>query len=137
MAPRAARAAPPCSCRRRAAPAARPRAACRAARAAAPAPHGWAAPSSPDAHALLRGQVQPVCGARVERAVPGIDVAHHAVHAILRRAVGIARDLRTQILVALLLAPHLRPGQEKALRSEEHTSELQSQSNLVCRLLLE
>src|SRR5688572_14643407 len=26
---------------------------------------------------------------------------------------------------------------EKALRSEEHTSELQSQSNLVCRLLLE
>src|SRR5688572_32960458 len=28
-----------------------------------------------------------------------------------------------------------RPG--VALRSEEHTSELQSQSNLVCRLLLE
>src|SRR2546430_10314608 len=27
--------------------------------------------------------------------------------------------------------------QEKAQRSEEHTSELQSQSNLVCRLLLE
>src|SRR2546430_10596097 len=37
-----------------------------------------------------------------------------------------------------------RPGQGRALgaagdvpRSEEHTSELQSQSNLVCRLLLE
>src|SRR2546430_13081444 len=29
---------------------------------------------------------------------------------------------------------HLSPG---APRSEEHTSELQSQSNLVCRLLLE
>src|SRR2546430_6199403 len=29
-----------------------------------------------------------------------------------------------------------RPG-GAALRSEEHTSELQSQSNLVCRLLLE
>src|SRR2546427_7319729 len=26
---------------------------------------------------------------------------------------------------------------DRALRSEEHTSELQSQSNLVCRLLLE
>src|SRR2546427_5162106 len=26
---------------------------------------------------------------------------------------------------------------ERAVRSEEHTSELQSQSNLVCRLLLE
>src|SRR2546427_9158715 len=30
------------------------------------------------------------------------------------------------------IAPRVRP-----LRSEEHTSELQSQSNLVCRLLLE
>src|SRR2546430_8004107 len=28
-------------------------------------------------------------------------------------------------------------GESSALRSEEHTSELQSQSNLVCRLLLE
>src|SRR2546430_12919085 len=28
-------------------------------------------------------------------------------------------------------------GEETKLRSEEHTSELQSQSNLVCRLLLE
>src|SRR2546430_9175303 len=28
-------------------------------------------------------------------------------------------------------------GGEGAIRSEEHTSELQSQSNLVCRLLLE
>src|SRR2546427_2090867 len=27
--------------------------------------------------------------------------------------------------------------QERVMRSEEHTSELQSQSNLVCRLLLE
>src|SRR2546430_9851199 len=30
-----------------------------------------------------------------------------------------------------------RKGSEKQIRSEEHTSELQSQSNLVCRLLLE
>src|SRR2546427_11673039 len=29
------------------------------------------------------------------------------------------------------------PAQHHGLRSEEHTSELQSQSNLVCRLLLE
>src|SRR2546430_7817029 len=29
------------------------------------------------------------------------------------------------------------PGARQILRSEEHTSELQSQSNLVCRLLLE
>src|SRR5688572_32056374 len=30
-----------------------------------------------------------------------------------------------------------RSGVRRQLRSEEHTSELQSQSNLVCRLLLE
>src|SRR2546430_7402712 len=30
-----------------------------------------------------------------------------------------------------------RAGERARLRSEEHTSELQSQSNLVCRLLLE
>src|SRR3989454_5268284 len=34
-----------------------------------------------------------------------------------------------------LLAEHLRHGQHE--RSEEHTSELQSPCNLVCRLLLE
>src|SRR2546430_2861079 len=31
----------------------------------------------------------------------------------------------------------LLPGGHRLKRSEEHTSELQSQSNLVCRLLLE
>src|SRR2546427_7012038 len=31
----------------------------------------------------------------------------------------------------------LRDGRPRFIRSEEHTSELQSQSNLVCRLLLE
>src|SRR2546430_11952399 len=33
--------------------------------------------------------------------------------------------------------PREAPGETCAQRSEEHTSELQSQSNLVCRLLLE
>src|SRR2546430_2882194 len=34
-------------------------------------------------------------------------------------------------------APRGRPARSASERSEEHTSELQSQSNLVCRLLLE
>src|SRR2546430_7280850 len=34
-------------------------------------------------------------------------------------------------------ARRVGPGLAGAVRSEEHTSELQSQSNLVCRLLLE
>src|SRR2546427_11575436 len=33
--------------------------------------------------------------------------------------------------------PDLRVSHKTDMRSEEHTSELQSQSNLVCRLLLE
>src|SRR2546430_5507904 len=33
--------------------------------------------------------------------------------------------------------PERRTGWHMLMRSEEHTSELQSQSNLVCRLLLE
>src|SRR2546426_12181176 len=33
--------------------------------------------------------------------------------------------------------PQRRPGAERRPRSEEHTSELQSPCNLVCRLLLE
>src|SRR2546430_5037623 len=36
--------------------------------------------------------------------------------------------------VAVMIVVHQKTG---AVRSEEHTSELQSQSNLVCRLLLE
>src|SRR3989475_9151109 len=38
--------------------------------------------------------------------------------------------------LALLVTPNLNEA-EIQIRSEEHTSELQSQSNLVCRLLLE
>src|SRR5438034_4731627 len=39
-------------------------------------------------------------------------------------------------IAALEQAAHIQPG-DAALRSEEHTSELQSHSDLVCRLLLE
>src|SRR5690606_40019230 len=40
-------------------------------------------------------------------------------------------------LVAKLGMPVLPEGRAAELRSEEHTSELQSRENLVCRLLLE
>src|SRR2546430_13374172 len=55
------------------------------------------------------------------------------LHAVIARAV---RHDEGVVLVRLDLAPEgaWRAG---GLRSEEHTSELQSQSNLVCRLLLE
>src|SRR2546426_8121486 len=43
-------------------------------------------------------------------------------------------DLRTQLAAHRPLWP---PSGSRATRSEEHTSELQSPCNLVCRLLLE
>src|SRR5688572_31364913 len=48
-------------------------------------------------------------------------------------------DETTEIIAALKERfPAMRgPAREDICRSEEHTSELQSQSNLVCRLLLE
>src|SRR2546427_8184426 len=45
--------------------------------------------------------------------------------------------LEITLLVTRLVTPEVRRLRPKQLRSEEHTSELQSQSNLVCRLLLE
>src|SRR5438132_3848115 len=46
---------------------------------------------------------------------------------------------RRRISMGILLGQHVRRGKPRAPRerSEEHTSELQSHSDLVCRLLLE
>src|SRR2546430_6569890 len=46
-----------------------------------------------------------------------------------------ARQIGNQIVLHDVRGP--RQGRRRSQRSEEHTSELQSQSNLVCRLLLE
>src|SRR2546428_4817965 len=53
-----------------------------------------------------------------------------------RRAGDVAALRAPLVLVRGADAPSRRAGSE-ALRSEEHTSELQSRSDLVCRLLLE
>src|SRR5688572_31897966 len=50
-----------------------------------------------------------------------------------RRAAGVAFNTAKQTIEAALEARRAALAE----RSEEHTSELQSQSNLVCRLLLE
>src|SRR2546429_5611502 len=44
---------------------------------------------------------------------------------------------RVIIAMAILHRPSLLIADDNALRSEEHTSELQSRLHLVCRLLLE
>src|SRR2546430_13494291 len=56
------------------------------------------------------------------------------------RLVILVRDtVQAAVQIEVDVSPQLRPGGEAQAprRSEEHTSELQSQSNLVCRLLLE
>src|SRR2546427_10888657 len=53
-------------------------------------------------------------------------------HRFLGAPLGLHRLGRPQLGLAAGLRQQLR-----VVRSEEHTSELQSQSNLVCRLLLE
>src|SRR2546427_4945507 len=48
-----------------------------------------------------------------------------------------ARSANYAVRVEVLLLNWKSDNEKSRLRSEEHTSELQSQSNLVCRLLLE
>src|SRR2546430_12160977 len=50
---------------------------------------------------------------------------------------GIARAIQQTSEDALLVEHGALYPAQQCIRSEEHTSELQSQSNLVCRLLLE
>src|SRR5262249_60806810 len=50
---------------------------------------------------------------------------------------GYGRDVRTACRRGRRARPELRRRHTGQVRSEEHTSELQSLTNLVCRLLLE
>src|SRR2546430_11301711 len=59
----------------------------------------------------------------------GNDDAIRAIRVILQKLV--------DAIVSASNEARIREQVEMAGRSEEHTSELQSQSNLVCRLLLE
>src|SRR5688572_30883952 len=58
-------------------------------------------------------------------------------HVLLEGVPGLAKTLTIKSLATAIHARFSRIQFTPDLRSEEHTSELQSQSNLVCRLLLE
>src|SRR3989475_8324468 len=60
------------------------------------------------------------------------DATHWSTRT-MARSQGVSQATVTRIWQAHGLQPH----RSETFRSEEHTSELQSQSNLVCRLLLE
>src|SRR3712207_8325983 len=70
---------------------------------------------------------------------------HDALPIFRRQAVGPAQHrldagqqpARVERLRDVVVGPHLQAHDPVGLRSEEHTSELQSRQYLVCRLLLE
>src|SRR5690606_41986204 len=55
----------------------------------------------------------------------------------LRLAIGDGPAGRAALEQRSIFLPELKGEPQKGARSEEHTSELQSRENLVCRLLLE
>src|SRR2546427_8554824 len=69
----------------------------------------------------------------------GIGVEHRVVAPAPVVAVGRLALTDVELVPGRARVPHPGVGPDTHLgqRSEEHTSELQSQSNLVCRLLLE
>src|SRR2546430_4187569 len=76
----------------------------------------------------------------IRRLAVGVSPAALTPHAscIARRCWPTAWCLPWEDLIAILTCPQVQNCTTLLhLRSEEHTSELQSQSNLVCRLLLE
>src|SRR2546430_7632945 len=76
----------------------------------------------------------PCC--EVERA-PGRDVFQMLERAVDAHAVTATSASADPVEFVDRVGRHPDVGSGDILRSEEHTSELQSQSNLVCRLLLE
>src|SRR2546430_6977250 len=73
------------------------------------------------------------------RSVVGHDTGLEADAAARAEAPGVKRPQLGGAAVGIARAERSAevPVRRKGVRSEEHTSELQSQSNLVCRLLLE
>src|SRR2546426_6989054 len=90
--------------------------------------YGWASSAFPFAHLLA----MPLAGVFLDRiGVRRGLVAAVVLWSLVSASHGLAMGLGSLILLRALL------GISEAPRSEEHTSELQSPCNLVCRLLLE
>src|SRR3712207_7572694 len=77
------------------------------------------------------GRLQSLLG-HLARHAPAVHEHVHEHEVVVRPA----RD-EAEALLLQLVGEGLGVGERAALRSEEHTSELQSRQYLVCRLLLE
>src|SRR5256886_13526133 len=84
-------------------------------------------------HCVHRGQP-----ARGVAGVAGVGgVGHGFLALVVSRAAGFGTGISTTPRPSVATPLKLIAPRTRTRRSEEHTSELQSQSNLVCRLLLE
>src|SRR5436309_12652883 len=98
-------------------------------------------PRTPELSTLSLHDALPICEERRDDAARRAAGAEHEdigsveLHAVVARQVG--DEARAVRVVGV--DPRVAPHEEirGARRSEEHTSELQSRENLVCRLLLE
>src|SRR5690606_41955881 len=97
-----------------------------------------AAPTLTDVHTLSLHDALPIWVAVLRVAVLGAVVLRAIVLrvAVLRAAVLGAVVLSVAVLTVVVLSVLGRGRAEGVFRSEEHTSELQSRGNLVCRLRL-
>src|SRR5256886_5967372 len=85
----------------------------------------------------LFAQAQTGTGKTAAFAIPILEKVDAALKRPQALIVVPTRELALQVTREFGVIGKYRKSHEVAIRSEEHTSELQSQSNLVCRLLLE
>src|SRR2546430_5836481 len=86
---------------------------------------------------LFRSDRHPVCEREAATEAIGTNTPGNAGQPGQKCQHGRAVEHEGQVEVVRTQGTRQFPIVCKAIRSEEHTSELQSQSNLVCRLLLE
>src|SRR2546430_9989589 len=72
---------------------------------------------------------------RADEAAAELGVVDRHIDQILARRVRAAREGRHEIVLHRAVEADGELARDAQVRSEEHTSELQAQSNLVCRLL--
>src|SRR5690606_40530559 len=94
--------------------------------------HFFLASLNIDTYPLSLHDALPICRHAVERRRARVGRAPHP-----RCRPGEGRDPKPRLLVISRRCGLSAPHSHVLWRSEEHTSELQSRENLVCRLLLE
>src|SRR2546430_10272275 len=94
--------------------------------------HGTSMGDLAEAMGVQKGSLYAHTGSKQDLLYQAMREGADAFHAALD---AIPEDLPPGEKIRLALRGHLRVVADQLDRSEEHTSELQSQSNLVCRLL--